>query len=275
MLFGVFWMPVFTSILSGSAILLQALCAFGAIRAAEQEADELAGALAAFGFLNIEATLLVILLILVWAAAAGRGRILAGFFMTITLLLGLAFLVFPGWFIPFFFAALFSYMSNIYTSVSALFTDWFPGFGGRLAQTLAALTIGLQFVEWRTARDKDTRWLYWTACLAATLTPLLGRNFSPIHLTFTLPAILLVVSVMDQRWGILGRILSILILLAAFAGMWAAALNGLIAIFLLVFPILLAIMLYWVRWWAIRQHPEERLVRRQLLPQPRPARQCR
>jgi hypothetical protein len=252
LLFSLFWMPSVSTIISGGLILLQALLLFGAVRAIEQDADELAGALAAISLINVEAVGLVLLLLAVWAFSARRWRIFAGFLMTSTLLLVLSFLIFPAWFLPFAGTVLATWRLDLLPSPFNLFNDWLPGIGTRLAQILRGVVVTVLVVEWVAARRKDTHWLFWTACLTAALTPLVGFGFAPGWVTFSMPGLVLALSVMDRRWGVFGRLLALLVLLLVFFGLWAAQIAEVVPVFILVYPIILAVILYWVRWWAIR-----------------------
>ena len=91
LLFSAFWLPSFTMFVTATPIILQALVFFTALRALELGSDELAGALAALSLMNIEATGLAFLALLVWIISTQRWRALAGILMTLAVLLGLAY----------------------------------------------------------------------------------------------------------------------------------------------------------------------------------------
>jgi len=67
-----------------------------------------------------------------------------------------------------------------------------------------------------------------------------------------LPGVLLVASVMSQRWGLFGLFGAIITLAVVFIGLWTAQLNGLTSVFVLFYPLSLTLLLYWVRWGAVR-----------------------
>ena len=98
-------------------------------------------------------------------------------------------------------------------------------------------------MEWRAARSKDLRWILWTISLTAAATPLLGMPFSPQWLVLSLPALLLVLSIMDQHWGAIGRWSAVLLFLTVFFGLWMALLANNHFVFLFVFPLLLIFLL--------------------------------
>jgi hypothetical protein len=251
-LFGLFWAPGALSILHGSLVLFQALLVFGAIRALAREADELAGAFLALGLMYISVTGLSILLIGIWVVSLRRWRVLAGFLMTLTVLGAISFLVSPSWFSDFFFSILRTWREHALPSTFTLLEGWFPGLGVQLGQAVRALAIIGLFFEWQAVRGKGTPWLFWTTGLTAVLTPYFGLRFSPVWLAFTLPAVLLVFSVMGQRWGLFGHLMAFITLAGVFIGLWVAELAVLESVFLFIYPLFMTIMLYWVRWWVTR-----------------------
>ncbi len=252
LLFGLAWQPGVISMLDGNFIILQSLLVFGTVRALEIDADELAGALAALGLVYIRVTGLALLLLAVWMVASGRYRILAGFLMTLTLLLAVSFLVYPGWFNEFFFRGILEWRSQVLPSTFRSLENWFPGVGIPLAQGLRAVAIVILFFEWQAVRGKGAHWLFWTMSLTAILTPWFGMGFSPAWTAFSLPAVILVFSVVGQRWGVLGRLAAFLLGLGLLAGLWAAHFAGLDSTFLFAYPFAMTLLLYWVRWWATR-----------------------
>jgi hypothetical protein len=252
LLFGVFWMPFISTLVTGNSIILQAFFLFGALRAIDLQADELGGAMAALALVNIESTGMIFIAILVWALSTQRWRVLYGFGMMWAILIGLSFVLLSSWILPFIQSLLGNWRSGVLPSTFALFESWFPGIGQRLAQILAVGALTILFMEWRAVRQQDVRWLFWTACISAAVTPLLGFPTVPGWLALTLPGVLLVVSVMVQRWGVLGWGSAILVSAGLFFGLWAAQIGHAQAVFILIYPLILTILLYWVRWWAVR-----------------------
>ena len=251
--FCVFWLPSITMLLSSTSVILQALALFGALRAIELGSDEFGGALAALGLLNIEATGLVFLALLVWIFSTQRWRVLGGIAMMLAVLLGLSFLLLPGWVFPFAGAAVANWRSGLIPSTYSIFEGWLPGIGHRLAEIMAVAALSVILIEWRAVRGQNIRWLFWTACLSAAITPLLGLPYFPNWLVFTLPGILLVISSMIHRWRLLGFGSSILVLAAVFLGLWWAYENQLTSVFIFFYPLALTLLLYWVRWGAVHQ----------------------
>lgn len=250
-LFGVFWAPAVSSLFAGTLIIFQAVLLFGAIRAIEFHADEIAGALMSLAWFNIEIMALPILLVMFWGLTNRRWRITAGFLMGTLLLIGLSVLFNTQWIFPYLSAIVGNWQNNPYPSTYSLLEGWLPGVGIRLAQVLTVVVAFILLMEWRAVRGKDMRWLVWTVSFTAALTPLLGVPFSPQWLVLSLPALLVVLSIMDQRWGPFGRWSAVALFMVVFFGLWRAFLVNDKTAFIFLFPMLLIFLLYWVRWWAV------------------------
>jgi hypothetical protein len=251
-LFSIFWAPVVLALLLGNSSILQALLFFGALRALEKGSDELGGTLAALTLVNVETTGLVFILFLIWVFSTQRWRILYGLAMTLVFLVAFSWVLLPGWFLPFLGAVISNWRAGAIPSTFSLFEGWFPGIGLRLSRILAVAALAVIFLEWAAVRKKDVRHLFWTASLTFALAPLLGIPFFPSWLAFTLPGVLLIISVMMQRWGLPGMVSAALVMAGLFFGLWSAQLGAYTSIFLLFYPLVLALLLYWVRWWAVR-----------------------
>jgi hypothetical protein len=253
LIFCSLWLPSISMLVMSTSIIMQAFLICAALLSIELGSDELGGALIGLSLVNIEATGMVLLLLIFWIFSTQRWRILGGFLMMLIVLLGISFLLLPGWFLPFMGSTLSNWQSGVTPSTFKILEGWLPGIGRRLAQILAAGALAVILIEWRAVRGQNVRWLFWTVCFTAAVTPLLGLPFFPHWLAFTLPAMLLVVAAMVQRWKLLGFVSSILAMLGIFAGLWSAQIFGLTSVFILFYPILLTLLLYWVRWGAIRQ----------------------
>jgi len=253
LLFSSFWQPSVSMLTTATSIMVQAFLFLAAFRSLEVDADELAGALVALSMFNIEAIGFVFLTLIVWIFSTQRWRVLGGIFMTFTVLMLLSLFLSPGWILPFVGESISNWQSGTIPSTYSIFEGWLPGIGKRLAQLVAVGALTVLFLEWRAVREQDVRWLFWTACLSAAVTPLLGLPFFSQWLGLSLSGVLLVVAVMVNRWKLLGYGSSFILLAAIFAGLWAAQLNGLTSVFYLGYPFVLTILLYWVRWGAVRR----------------------
>ncbi len=251
LLFGLLWAPGLSSLLRGDVIIVQTLLIFGALRALDSGIDELAGAFLFLALFQVEATGLLVLLLFFWTTLQRRWRVWGGFLMLLVVFLGIGLVLLPAWPLQYLRAVMIDWLGSTSPTSYQLFESWFPGLGLRFAQMLTIGGVLLLLVEWVAAREKDVRSLFWTLALTAVVTPLLGLPYQSNWLVLSVPAIVLVLSIMSERWGGFGRWLALLLLVGLFISFLSLGAHP--AIFLLAFPLGMIVLLYWVRWWAVRR----------------------
>jgi hypothetical protein len=262
LIFSVLWVYGFLPLAASRAVIFVALSIVGLLLALRDERDELAGALLVIPFFKPDIAGLLVLFIFWWVSYHRRGRILAGFLMTLAILLAVSFFILLDWFMPFI-GGLISHITHLSVLTPAgLLGSWLPVVGPRLGWALTGLLLIVLFVEWRGVRRKDFRHLLWTASLTLAATPLLGIPVIPQDYVLLFFPLVLFLSILTERWSPPGRWgVAGFVLLAIFFGIWLitaslfitgayAALTGVLS---LVFPALLVLGLYWMRWWAV--HP--------------------
>jgi hypothetical protein len=251
LMFSFFWVYGFQPFLNGSPLILSAFLLIGALSALRAEIDELSGALLALAVFCIEPGLLLIFFILFLAFTARRWRVFGGFLMANVVCFAVAFLLLPSWPLGFVRAVADYLRHGSYLTTFSLFEGWWPGVGTRIAWTFTGVLILALGFEWRAARGKDFHWVIWTASVTIAVTPLLGLPVRPFSYMLMLLPLVLIASVMRERWGRWGSWVSIAVLMLVFAGVWLLAWIGSLSLFAL--PLFLLALLYWMRWWAL--HP--------------------
>ncbi len=253
-LFSFLWLPGAVALRTGSPILLQTFLLVAALRAADSEIDELAGGLLALAAFNLEVLGPAILLILFWAASSSRWRIWGGFFMVFSLLAVAAYMLFPAWPLQYV-RSVYQYWADArFITLLQVFAGWFPALGARLAQFIVVIVVSVLLLEWYAVRQRNITWLFWTVSLTLVATPLLGMPVLAEYQIAFLPAMILILSVMAQRWGVFGGWSALLVQIAVVVIPWLAAqAYGMqSSMVLLLLPVVLFVMLYWVRWWVAR-----------------------
>jgi hypothetical protein len=259
--FSILWIYNLLPLVNGSAVIFSTLVIVALLTAIRDGRDEFAGALLVVPFLQLDFSFLLVLFILWWAVFHHRGRILAGFLMTLTILLAVSFFIIPDWFMPFIKGAIshFSYQPGL--SVGGIFTSWWPVIGPRLGLMLTALILVLLFIEWRNVRQKDFRHFLWTSSFTLAITPLLGIPVIPQSYSLLFFPLLLFLSILAERWPRPHRWgLSGLIFILFIFGFWfvtatlylKGSFSALSDVLVLVFPGILVLSLYWMRWWAVQ-----------------------
>jgi hypothetical protein len=261
LIFSVLWVYGYLPLAGSRAVIFVALSVVGLLLAIRNELDELAGALLVFTFFKPDIAGLLVLFILWWAIYHRRGRILAGFLMTLAILLAISFFILLNWFMPFLNGLVSHIKYQPGLTPGSIFSSWWPAFGPRFGWALTGVMLVILFLEWRAVCRKDFRHLLWTASLTLAITPLIGIPVLPQDYVLLFFPLVLFLAILSERWSRPGRwgIPSILLLIILF-GFWLADAGLVIggnsitqqAVHSLAFPFLLVIGLFWMRWWAVR-----------------------
>ena len=247
-------------VINGNAAILCALFIALAFWAIRSEHDVFAGFLLAMASIKPQMVILLVLFVSLWAISHRRWQLFWGFWGSLVLLIASASLFVPDW--------LFQNLIQVvaypdYTlpgTPGAIFRSWLPGVGRQMGWVLTVLMVVILFWEWREAFSKDFRHFLWTACLTLVITNLIGIRTATDNFIALFPALVLVLAIWDERWGLVGRALTILSFLLLFFGLWGLFLATLqpgeqpTQHAIMFFPLLLFLFvgLYWVRWWASR-----------------------
>ena len=263
LLFPVLWVYGAFSLDSGSAAAFIALALAGFLLALRSESDELAGGLLILLVSSARFTGVLAFFIFWWIFYTRRWRVLWGFLMGLTVLLGLAFLFLPSWFMPFLSGLL---MHNSYDpgfTSTGIFTSWSPVVGQRLGWVLAAILVLVLFFEWGNTLAKDFKAFLWMVCLTVSVTPLLGIPMVPKEYIILIAPLMLFLTLLGERqrwlkrWGVPVIVISMLggLWLLTLAMVEANAYARLTNILILGLPVMLVTGLYWMRWWFMHTMP--------------------
>ncbi len=222
------------------------------------EQDELAGALLVFALFAWEIGLLYVPFVLWKSIYDKRGRVLAGFGMTLVILVVVSFILYPGWIFPFVTATLATVRADFGITSHVLLARLWPAYGARAAQALTIILVILVLYEWSATRRADVRRFIWAGCLTLAATPLIGVRTEMTNLVVLLPSLALIFAAVANRWRS-GPWLAGLLLLVVFLVPWAwfarwTWLNETHAqdYLFLFFPAFAIAGLYWTRWWFLR-----------------------
>lgn len=260
LLFSLVWYHAMRALINGNVIILIALGIAAVFYAIKVKVDELAGVLLAVVTIKPQVVLLMVIFVLFWALFQKRYRIIGWFFITLVLLMVTSTLLIPDWIIQNVREILrYPGYNPPGTPASALAT-WFPAVGPRIGTIISLAALVIIFVEWWLARHEDFRHFLWTGCLTLVLSVWSGIQTDPGNFIIMVPAIILFFSILSERWPKTSNIIVASIVGGIFVLIW------LIFIFTLNFsyqpiqnpilffplPLLLFMLLYWIRFWAIR-----------------------
>lgn len=256
-------------LMAGSGSVFAALSFVGFLLALRAEQDELAGALLLLPLFTPRLLGIFPIFIVLWIIYHRRWRVVGGIAMTLGVLMVLSFLVVPDWslfisdwFLPYFSNLLTHNAYNPGLSTVGIFGSWSPVLGPRVGWLLAGVLSFVLFIEWNGTLRRDFRHFLWVTSLTVSVTPLLVIPVRLSGLVFlTIPLVFLMGS-LGERWpqpkrlGVAG-----IFLLSIFGALWLLtiilalgwAYIALADILVLLIPIVLLVMLYWMRWWIV--HP--------------------
>lgn len=256
-LFGVLWFHGLYPLVTGNVSILVSLLIAAVFLAIRSRQYEFAGVLLGMATIQPHAMLLFAFFVIVWSFRYRHAKLAGWFFATTILLSGTVALIRPQWIIDYLRVSIQPNPTN--PTISVVLQSFLPAAGERLGFILSALTGLVLFIEWFISKKTDFDGFLWTGLLTLTLAPWIGLPTEPATFLVAFPAIILSFCLWNERWPRAGIVLSILASLLLLAGIWliyltkagspASANPGLF----FAQPLLLAIMLYWVRWWAIRK----------------------
>jgi hypothetical protein len=256
--FGLFSFFSLNALLTASPAILLNLLYLGALLALRSHSDELAGALLLFAAYQWEVGGLFFLLIIIFVFANRRWGVLAGFGMSLILLMILSFLVDPGWVLPYIRSVLSNLLQARNLNLGGIISGWFPEVRFSLGWLVSVVLVGVVAIESIGALYAPFRRLVWVASLALTAMPLPGLAIFPANYVVLILPMVLVVSLIWERWP-RGRLIAMLLILLVFyvAPYYlytetVIAYNPFYTEILSVLPsVLMIIALYWMRWWVV------------------------
>jgi hypothetical protein len=252
-LFSIFFVHGLWAVILGNAVILSGLIVAGVMLALHEDYDELAGILLALGIFKLMSIGFLLIYIFIWVAFGRRNRMLVPFGMTLLILVAISFFFFPNWFLPYARAIYANLHYGDWLTPSKIFQEALPFVGEKLGWVLSGLSAAVLLTEWWLARRGDFSRMVWTASLTLAMTPLLGLPTYPQnYVILTLPLIA-AFSVMSKRWRASGNYIILILLAFLFFGLWAVAhfASDVKSALFFPMPVVVLVMLYWIRWWAI------------------------
>lgn len=260
LVFSLLWYHGLRPTINGNASILVALFLVMALLSIRNERDIAAGFWLAMSTIKPQMVVLVIPLTLVWAIAKQRRTLIASFLSGMGLLLAVFSTLIPDWIIQNIKQILMYPGYTLPGTPGEIFLEWLPGIGVRLGWLVTILFVIVLVIEWRAVISQDYHWFFWTFSLTLVITNLIGIRTATENFIAMFPALILVFSIIQERWSRYGGWIIMLNLFILFIGLWLIFLLTLqygdqpiqSSILFFPLPIYLILALYWVRWWAIR-----------------------
>jgi hypothetical protein len=220
--------------------------------------DELAGALLLLTAYQWEVGGVFFLFITLFVFANRRWRVLTGFGMSLVILLVVSFLAYPDWGLPYIRAVLSDWYRSGTLTFNHIASFWLPGMAFPLGRWISIGLGVILFIEWIGSVEAHFRRVMWTASLSLAMTPLLGFAIFPSNHVALIPALVLILALVWERWTRRRAPFTFIIILAALLipfYLYSRTLQGYDRLTLdlisILPPIATIVGLYWMRWWVL------------------------
>jgi hypothetical protein len=256
--FGLFGYFSLNALITGTPAIILNFIYLWILLAIRSYSDELAGALLFLVAYQWEVGGLFLLFIIVFILANRRWNVLAGFGMSLVILLVVSFLAYPGWGLPYIRAVLSDWYRGASLTFGHILSVWFPDSRFSMGAIVSLILGVLLFLEWLGSVHAHFRRIVWTASLSLAATPLIGFAIFPSNHVVVILPLVLILSLVWERWTRSRVLVSILILSLALLvpiGMYLQSVYVYSPLYLdllsVLPPIASVIGLYWMRWWVI------------------------
>jgi len=220
--------------------------------------DELAGVLLSLVAYQWEVGGLFVLFIFVFVFANHRWGVLAGFGMSLFVLLVVSFLTDSGWGLPYIRAVLSDWYRSANLNFGHIFARWFPNSKIPAGQ-IVSIGLGIiLFIEWLGSVEAHFRRVVWTAALSLAVTPLMGMAMFPSNYVVLILPFILILALIWERWRryqVARIVLVFLFVVLIPFGLYIRTVliyDPLVTDILVVLPPIAAVAgLYWMRWWVL------------------------
>jgi len=258
--FGLFSYFSIDSFLSSSPAIFLTLLYLCILVALHSFSDELAGVLLCLVAYQWELGALFFLFVLIFVFANRRWSVLAGFGMTLVVLLIISFISNSGWAISYIRAVVFDWNRGVEHSFGTTLVYVFPALNFSVGRWIAGMVGIILLFEAIRSVNEHYRHVAWAAFLTLAVNPMLGFAIFPSNHVVFIPAFVLIVALAWERWVKSRMLVSALLLAIMFLfsfGLYYY--QGLFAelrlysdLLKILPPVLTMLGLYWMRWWAIR-----------------------
>jgi hypothetical protein len=258
MLFSALWYHGIRTVVVGNFSVVEAVLITAALLAIQRKQDLMAGILLALSLSKPQMSILLIPFIILWGLFARRWTLLLSTLLSSLVLIGISLILIPTWPILWL-RQLVSYTSSAYLGPPVEILARLLPRGERWANLIMSgvFLTGLGW-EWIRSLAKGERTFLWVAQATLVVTNLVAYRTATTNFVVMLPALILIFSVWQGRWGRQGAFAIYACLLALLVGLWGLFLATVVGntespAMYIPLPFLVLLGLLWVRWWATRE----------------------
>jgi hypothetical protein len=259
-IFSLLWYHGLRPLINGNAVVVVAVGLVGALLALRDGSDELAGVLFAFTTIKPQVVVLVLAFVCVWGFVNRRWRLLSWLVGTVALLTAAAALMYPDWIMQNLREVMRYPGYNPPGTPGTAFASWWPVFGARIGWAMTILITVLLLFEWRAVLKAGPRAMIWGFFLTLTAGQWSGIQTDPGNFIVLFPVLILVLGFFAERSQKGAEGVGAVLLVVLLGGLWWLFLGTVaygdqpVQSPIMFFPLpgLMLLLLYWVRWWAVR-----------------------
>ena len=257
LVFSVLWYHGFRAVILGQFAIIEATLIAGGLLAIQRGQDGIAGILLALSIAKPQMSFLILPFVIIWAISRRRWVLVLTTVGAIILLVGISTLLLPNWILEWIQQVL-SYPGYTETLPPVgIIADLFPTISSWINLIGTASFILYLLWEWFMALGKGDRWFQWTAAMTVLVTNLIVFRTATTNFLVMVPGMIIVFSVIIDRWNKRGVFTVMFLLLTLFLGLWALFLltvdgNMESLVMYMPLPIFMLLSLWWIRWWIIR-----------------------
>jgi hypothetical protein len=256
-IFSLLWYPALRSVIIGQFTIVEALLIAGGILAVKRQNDRLAGVFFALSIAKPQMPFLILPYVILWGFWQRRFQLVLWTIGAVIFLVGGFMLLLPEWPILWL-RQILSY--PIYTEAGSpveIIAQQLPGIQRPFELALSGVFIIYLLWEWFVSLNKPIHWFIWTASMTLVITNLIAFRTATANYVVLLPALILGLSGIQDRWKKSGLVVVGFILLAILVGGWSLFLltvegNTESQLMYLPLPFFTFFLLLWTRWWLVR-----------------------
>lgn len=260
LLLPVVWFPGIYSVLTGQLSPLVIFLVLAALYLILEGQDTTAGFILALVFSSVDTVGLFLLMIVIWSISRKRWSIITAFLAGLAFLMMIFWLLLPSWPLSWLGVIINTYESWDWVKTPLMqLSSVLPGIAFYLSIFLHAGFIIYLMVLWVSLVGSAGLEFIWKTLTVLVVAFLLHVQAAPYHLFLLFPALFLVFRFWSERWGLMGRLFSWLLMMILAGGSWLLVLpeleftkiNSLPEINIGL-PLLVFIGMIWIRWWALK-----------------------
>lgn len=256
--FSIFWYHGLRTLINGNIVMLLLFCFVMAIYAIQIRQDEIAGIVLSLTTIKPQVGLIFLIFIIFWSLINKRYKIVFWLIGMTLMLVILSLFLIPDWPLQFLQEVLMYPGYNPPGTPSTALMEIIPGVGKQIGLLISIISGIIIVFEWWLGRRSKGIEFVWVSSLTLILSQWLNIQTDPGNFLIMFPAIIVVFRLVDDRWKNTGNIINLISLIILFILPWFIFLRTISfdyqpiqsPVMFFPLPLLLIIMMYWVRWWA-------------------------